>query len=109
MQLDLEFLAGFKPETPGVGVADQQIAVAVNSCAELGLAASCSTGMTGALRQSPALSIGLRFHQCTAETFLQNTSTGTDVAASQRDLFLWPIAQRSGLVEQFFADQHLKH
>ena len=87
VQLDLEFLAGFQAQATGIGVADQQIAVAVHPGAELGLAAPCTPGMTGALRQRPTLFFRFGFHQRAAETFLQNTPAGTDIATSQGDLF----------------------
>ena len=44
VQLNPEFLAWFESELPGVGMTDQQVAVAVNPCAEVGLAASGSPG-----------------------------------------------------------------
>ena len=44
VQLNPEFLAWFESELPGVGMTDQQVAVAVNPGAEVGLTASGSPG-----------------------------------------------------------------
>ena len=42
LELDLELLAGFQAEPTGVGVADQQVAVAMHTGSEFGLATTAA-------------------------------------------------------------------
>ena len=42
LEFDLEFLSGLKAKPTGIGVADQQVAVAMNTGSELGLPTTAS-------------------------------------------------------------------
>jgi len=46
VDFNLEFLARLQPHAPGVGVSDQQVAIAVHPCAEFSLAAATATTAT---------------------------------------------------------------
>tara|TARA_E500000178_G_scaffold5691_1_gene5838 strand:- start:2301 stop:2588 length:288 start_codon:yes stop_codon:yes gene_type:complete len=92
-------------------VTDQQIAVAMHSGAEFGLTAAASTASTAgcASRQLPTLGLCFCFDQRSVKALLEQSATGTDVTTTSRDVILRPIAERSGLVQQFFADQHFRN
>ena len=102
MDLDPKLLAGFEPHAAGVGLADQQVAVAMHAGAEFSLtplAATAAAGMAGDL-------VALGFYQGPVEAFLEHPAARTDIAAGPGDLILGAIAQRSRLIEQGLALQH---
>ena len=82
----------------------------MHSGAELGLptATATPTAVGCAAGKLPALGLGLGFDQCSVKALFQQSTTGADVTATSGDVILRPIAKRSGLVQQFFADQHCR-
>tara|TARA_B100002052_G_scaffold3618_1_gene3236 strand:+ start:381 stop:668 length:288 start_codon:yes stop_codon:yes gene_type:complete len=92
-------------------MADQQIAIPMHAGPEFGLSAATAAATTVccAAGQLPTLGLGLGFNQRSVEALLQQSTTGADVTATSGDVILRPIAERSGLVQQFFADQHFRN
>lgn len=101
MHLDPEFLAGLQTHPAGVGVADQQIAVAMNAGAEISLAAAAGgrAGMAGQV-------VAPGFHKGAVKTLLKNATARTDIATSPGNLIFGTIAEGAGAIKKGFALQH---
>jgi hypothetical protein len=97
MQLNPELLTWLQSHPPGVSLANEQVAIAVNPGSEIRMAASAESAGHGAGRQG----VALRGNQSPVKTFFQDPSTGTDVATRTGDLVFWTIAERTGLVQEF--------
>lgn len=102
-----EFLAGFQAEATGVRVTDEQVAVAVDAGPELRLPAADAAGRgRAAFRQLPALGFGFCLDKRAIEAFFEKPPAGSDISTPTGDVIFRPIAQRSGFVQQFLADEH---
>ena len=62
MDFDAEFGAGFQTHAPGIGMADQQVAIAMDSGAELGLAPLDARSGLAAATGLGGQGIALRHH-----------------------------------------------
>tara|TARA_B100000424_G_scaffold266824_1_gene258597 strand:+ start:621 stop:986 length:366 start_codon:yes stop_codon:yes gene_type:complete len=112
VQLDPKFLSWFEPKPSGVGMPNQEVAVAVNSGAEISLTATgfpCCAASAGWAGKLPSLGLSFGLHQGSVEAFFEKPSAGSDITTTTGDVVLWPVAQGSRLVKQFFADEHLRH
>ena len=91
-------------------MADQRIAIPMHAGPEFGLSAATAAATTVccAAGQLPTWASALA-NQRSVEALLQQSTTGADVTATSGDVVLRPIAGRSGLVQQFFADQHFRN
>ena len=101
---DVELLARLETHATGIGLADQQIAIAVHPGAEFSLAAFAAT--TAAFSLAGQL-VALGFHQGAIEALLQQPAARPHIAAGSGDLIFRAIAQGACLVEQGLAFQHL--
>ena len=100
MEFDPKFLARFQSHPAGVGLADQQVAVAVHPGAEHSLS---PFGRRSSPMESRREHIALGGHKGPVEALLEDAATGTDIAAGPSDLVLGAVAQGAGPIQQRLA------
>ena len=102
MYLNPEFLAGLQTHPARVGVSDQQVAVAMDTRAEISLTTTTgdSTGLGG-----QAVPPG--FHKGAIEALLENATARPYIATGPGNLIFRTIAQGAGTIKERLALQHL--
>ena len=103
-----EFLAGLQPQPTGVGVTDQQVAVAMHPGAEFGLAALALARATAGAAGGIGQLVSLGGHQGSIKALFHHPATGPHVAAGPGDLIFWLVAEGPGPIQQGLARQHFQ-
>jgi hypothetical protein len=95
VEFDPELLAGLKAHTPGVGLADQQVAIAMDAGPEISLAPLARCCGCGRGDRIP-----LGRDEGTVKTLFQHPAARSDVTAGSGDLILGTVAEGAGAIEK---------
>ena len=91
MNFDPKFLARLQAQPAGIGLADQQVAVAMHPGAEISLT-SFALAAAGGAANAAWYRIALSCHQGAIKTLFEHAAAWTYVATASGDFIFWAVA-----------------